>query len=112
MRIINTRHFPPAGYKCINLFGVLFVRGLDTRLSARNIRHESIHTEQGKEMLWIFFYLWYCIEYIMRLIQFRFNHSTAYRNISFEREAYTNEGDVLYLSTNRRPYAWLRRLRY
>lgn len=106
MRIINTRSFPPAPYKAINLFGVLFVHGLDTRLTTKDITHELIHTEQGKEMLWVFFYLWYAVEYIIRLFQHNLNHSKAYHSISFEREAYMNQSNPLYLSNHRRRYAW------
>lgn len=105
MRIIYTHGFPLAPYKVINLFGVLFVRSKDTRMSATDLRHEVIHTAQGKEMLWLFFYLWYGIEYLVRLFRHSLSHSKAYRSISFEREAYMNQSNPLYLS-NRRSYAW------
>lgn len=55
-----------------------------------------------KEMLYVFFYLFYVIEWIVRL----FMKGNAYRNISFEREAYGNEGNGSYLNS-RRPFAWL-----
>ena len=51
----------------------------------------SNHTAQMKEMLYIFFYLWYVVEWIIRL----FMKGNAYRNISFEREAYSNEDDII-----------------
>nr|DAU35071.1 MAG TPA: hypothetical protein [Caudoviricetes sp.] len=37
--------------------------------------------------MWIGFYLWYIIEYLIRLIMYR-DTKLAYKNISFEREAY------------------------
>lgn len=108
MRIVRTSWFPFEGYLAINLFGVLFVRG-QKQLSERVIRHEQIHTAQMKEMLYVFFYLWYGIEYII----VRFFHRTqkgAYRDVSFEEEAYTHEADAGYLSA-REPYAWVKYLK-
>lgn len=48
-------------------------------------------------MLWVFFYLFYFVEWIVRLIQFR-NPMQAYYNISFEREAYRNDRNLDYLA--------------
>lgn len=63
MIIIHTRHFPFRSYTTINLFGILFTK--NKNLSKRTINHERIHTKQMKEMLYIFFYLWYGLEYII-----------------------------------------------
>lgn len=60
------------------------------------INHEKIHLKQQLEMLLILFYVWYVLEFLLRLIQFK-NSREAYLNISFEREAYTNEKDLDYL---------------
>lgn len=65
------------------------------------MNHERIHLRQQLELLVLPFYLWYGIEYIMRLLQYR-NRYTAYRNISFEREAYAKEETILYLQ--KRPF--------
>ena len=105
MRIIRNKYIPFQGYKAINLFGILFVRG-NARISERTIRHEAIHTAQMKEMLYIFFYLWYIFEWIIRL----FLKGNAYKNISFEREAYSNEDDVIYLESRKR-FAWIKYLK-
>jgi len=58
--------------------------------------HERIHLRQQAELLVLPFYLIYLLEYIVRVIQYR-NSQLAYRNISFEREAYENEDDLDYL---------------
>ena len=105
MKIIRNRVIPFPGYKAINRFGVLFVRG-NAQVDEKTIRHESIHTAQMQEMLYIFFYLWYVMEWIVRL----FMKGNAYRNISFEREAYENEKDVDYLSS-RTWFAWIEYLK-
>ena len=97
MKIICNKILPPKDYTAINLFGVVFVKE-GTILSPQTINHELIHTAQGKELLWIFFYIWYGIEWLVRLIQYR-DRKLAYCNISFEREAYSNQNNMDYLKT-------------
>lgn len=104
MLIIRNKVIPFKGFKAINLFGILFVRE-NAKLDAKTINHEEIHTAQMKEMLYIFFYLWYVIGWIIRL----FGKGNAYRKVSFEKEAYNNQDDVTYL-TKRKHYNWLKEL--
>ena len=104
MRIIRNDIIPFKGFKAVNLFGILFVRG-DAEIGGADINHEEIHTAQMKEMLYVFFYLWYVAEWLVRLVQHR-NFKKAYRNVSFEREAYVNQGNVQYLQV-RRFWAWV-----
>ena len=103
MKIIYNYIIPFKGFKAINLFGILFARK-GCWLSSRELRHESIHTAQMREMLYLFFYIWYVLEWLVRLFQYRDSH-TAYRNISFEREAYHMQYRTDYLN-NRKHYAW------
>ena len=60
------------------------------------LNHEKIHIRQQVELLVVFFYLWYFIEYFIRLITTG-NPNTAYKSVSFEREAYKYENDFGYL---------------
>ena len=83
------------------LWPFIFVRQ-DARVDAKTINHELIHGRQQVEMLVVPFYLWYVVEWAIRLV---FGHGNAYHNIGFEREAFGNEGDLEYLK-NRRAYAW------
>jgi hypothetical protein len=69
------------------------------------INHESIHIKQQQELLIIPFYIWYLTEWFIRL----FLKGKAYRNISFEREAYTNQGNPDYLKTRKR-YSFLKHI--
>ncbi|WP_288735169.1 hypothetical protein [uncultured Phocaeicola sp.] len=103
MKIIRNNTIPFKGFAAVNLFGVLFIRG-DTVVTSRMINHETVHTAQMREMLYVSFYLWYFVEWLVRLVQYR-DFNKAYRNISFEREAYAGEGNALYLSRRKR-YAW------
>lgn len=64
------------------------------------INHERIHLRQQRELLVLPFYIWYGLEFLVRLLQYKDRYK-AYRNISFEREAYSNEVDLDYLK--RRP---------
>ena len=60
------------------------------------LNHEKIHIRQQLELLIVPFFIWYGIEFLIRYFQFM-NWNLAYRNISFEREAYANEKDLNYL---------------
>ena len=66
MKIIRNNIIPFKGFKAINLFGILFVRG-NAELSDEVINHESIHTAQMKEMLYIPFYIWYVKDVTIQL---------------------------------------------
>jgi hypothetical protein len=60
------------------------------------MNHEHIHAAQQKELLLLFFYLWYVADYLIQLLKYN-DHSRAYRNIVFEKEAYAMECDLEYL---------------
>lgn len=70
------------------------------------LNHEQIHLRQQAELLVVFFYLFYGLEFLLRLIQYQDRHK-AYRNISFEREAYHFENDLEYLK-NRKKYGFFK----
>lgn len=65
------------------------------------MNHERIHLRQQLELLVVPFYLWYGFEFLVLWIHHK-NAHTAYRNISFEKEAYKNEKDLDYLK--KRPF--------
>jgi len=65
------------------------------------INHEKIHLRQQLELLIIPFFIIYNFEFLIRLIQYR-KWNLAYKNISFEREAYRKEKDLNYLKS--RPF--------
>jgi hypothetical protein len=107
MKVVFNNIIPTKGFKAITLWPWIFVR---RNCIFRDIdeRHEMIHCCQQKEMLIVFFYLWYGIEWLYKLCKYR-NATTAYKNISFEREAYSNQNNVAYLD-ERKPYAFLKYL--
>ena len=97
------------------IFPFIFVRKeLAHKFTEISENHETIHFKQQIELLIVGFYLWYIIEYFLRLCKFwvkgkQANTVIAYRNISFEREAYSNQNNLSYLK-NRKPYSWLKYL--
>jgi len=83
-------------------FGIYVVK--ENLANLFTLNHESIHWKQQLEMLIIFFYLWYLIEFLIRI---PINGKAAYRSISLEREGWLNREDLDYLEA-RKPFAWLR----
>lgn len=65
------------------------------------LNHEKIHWKQQVEMLIIFFYIWYLIEWSIKLF--------SYSDISFEREAFNNDNNLEYLNV-RKHYSWIKRI--
>jgi hypothetical protein len=102
VKIVRTSFLPFHGFSAVNLLGVLFVHP-GVYLSHEMMNHERIHTAQQREMLFVFFYLAYFMEWLVRLPM----RGNAYRNISFEREAYANQRNLDYLQS-RPHFAWRR----
>lgn len=69
------------------------------------INHEKIHLKQQLELLVIPFYLLYIFNYMVNLFIY-LNHQRAYREIVFEREAYSNDENLNYLS-ERKPWSFV-----
>ena len=84
----------------IALFPFIFIRKPEDKQNNILINHEKIHLRQQIELLVIFFYIFYVLEYYYWLFKLK-NKDLAYRRISFEREAYANEADLAYLSKRR-----------
>ncbi len=96
MFLIVTKYLIPKGYRGLTIFPLVFVKYSLDKENPVFINHERIHLRQQLELLIIPFFIWYFIEFLLRLIQYK-NKDLAYRNISFEREAYANENDLNYL---------------
>ncbi|WP_447951377.1 hypothetical protein [Chryseobacterium koreense] len=84
----------------ITLFPFILLKKIEDRQNPILINHEKIHLRQQLELLVIFFYIWYVVEYYYWMIKLK-NQYLAYRYISFEREAYAKEGDLQYLKTRK-----------
>lgn len=108
MKIIYNNILPFKGFIAITIWPFLFVRKAYKPLAQTTLNHENIHAQQQKEMLWIFFFLWYGIECFLKSFWYK-GMSQAYEHISFEREAYVNQDNLNYLKT-RKWYSFLKYL--
>lgn len=125
--IIYNKIIPFKGYKAITIFPFIFTRVKE--LERYVIYHETIHLHQQAEVLiasfliilslvlffhispwWLLlslgvYYALYGLEYLIRLLIYR-NLNEAYKNISFEQEAYKHQWDYGYLE-ERNCFAWV-----
>lgn len=100
MKVFITKRFPFGKFVAINMFARLYVKDKHNRKIYYFIRtpyryvtliqHERSHTKQQNDLLGIFFYIWYVIEWFIKL----FTEGKAYREVCFEREARANERKV------------------
>ena len=126
MIIVRNSMIPFDGYKAMTIWPFIFVQE-DESFNKVDERHERIHGRQQVEMTlvgailslglyflgcgwWsllglLLFYVWYVLEWLVRLVI----GSNAYRNISFEQEAYENEELPNYLE-DRKPFSWVKYL--
>jgi hypothetical protein len=70
----------------IAIFPFIFLRSCVVP-SPTLLNHERIHLRQQLELFVLPFFVWYFIELIFK----------DYKQISFEKEAYKNQGDLQYL---------------
>ncbi|SDI39631.1 hypothetical protein [Winogradskyella thalassocola] len=96
--ILISKYLVPKGYLGVTLFPFMFLKTEDLKRNAVLINHERIHLKQQLELFVLPFYVLYTIEFLCRLIQYK-KWDLAYRNISFEREAYRHEKDLDYLKS-------------
>lgn len=104
MIVIYNSFIPFKGFSALTLWPFIFVRK-GANVNTVTVQHEMIHARQQMEMLIIFFLLWYVIEWLIRWAYYR-DRITAYRNISFEREAYAHQAFPHY-PDHRKPFAWM-----
>lgn len=94
--ILISKYIVPRGFIGITIFPFMFLKYKALKGNTVLVNHEKIHLRQQLELLIIPFFVIYGIEFLVRLIQYK-NWNIAYRNISFEREAYKNEKDLNYI---------------
>lgn len=82
-------------------FGIFLKEGYEKNETTLN--HEKIHWKQQIEMLILPFYVWYVLEWLIKIPKYG---PQAYYNISFEREAYTNQEEKTYLKW-RTKWSWI-----
>ena len=98
--ILIFKHFFYKNYVGLSLWPFIFLKEGSLKTDGVLINHERIHLKQQRELLILPFYFLYISEWLLRSLLYLDSYR-AYRNISFEREAYANEGDMQYLSTRK-----------
>jgi hypothetical protein len=96
MILLVVKYLVPKGFRGITFFPFVFLSDKSDKSNIFLVHHERIHLRQQLEMAVVFFFIWYGLEFLFRLLQFR-GWKTAYYSISFEREAYQNEKNLDYL---------------
>lgn len=107
MFLIVAKYLIPRGYRGLAVFPFVLVKYKLDKENKVFVNHEKIHLRQQLELLVIPFFIWYFVEFLFRFMQYR-TIDLAYRNISFEREAYANENNCDYLNAR----VFLSSLRY
>ena len=104
--MIHTRKFPPRRFHAITLFPIIFYN--DGPMTARDIRHETVHLWQQAAMLIVPFYVLYLLFWVAGLVRYR-DRDRAYREIPFERSAYRLERQA-HLRRSTMAFDWLNHL--
>ena len=85
-------------FRGITLWPFIILKNKELKENKEVINHERIHLRQQAELLVIPFYFLYLLEWVYRKL---FTEGNAYRNLSFEREAYSNQDNLDYLKNRK-----------
>lgn len=116
MKITTNKYIPFKGFVALTLFNLIIVRKELEHVFIRKkdliVNHESIHVAQMRDFCkWLpiggtIFYILYLFEWLYKvLFKFPFSHK-AYKDVSFEKEAYANEDNLAYINTRRKFQQW------
>ena len=118
MKIIKNKYIPFGKFDAMNILGFLFVKE-DTKLDDELINHEAIHTVQQYEILalsalvalvasnlyasWWYLLIVIAMPIAIYLLAWLIElvlppYDSAYKDSPFEREAYLNQHDPMYLA--------------
>jgi hypothetical protein len=103
--IVVFKHLFYRNYVGLSFWPFIFVKHHGLKADSALINHEKIHLRQQLELLVLPFYVLYITEWLCRTVWYMDGYR-AYKNISFEREAYANENNQDYL-LQRRPLSFL-----
>lgn len=108
MFFVVNKYLIPKGFRGLTAYPFVFFKYRMDKENPVFVNHERIHLRQQLELLILPFFIWYFLEYLILLLKYN-NKNHAYRSISFEREAYTNESDLGYLK-NRKLFSFYKYL--
>jgi hypothetical protein len=100
--VISVNYLP---VDAITIFPFIFLKKSKLPVIKSWLQHERIHLLQQAELLIVFFYVFYLLNYLYLIVVLK-DHQKAYRSIAFEKEAYINQSSPAYLF-NRKMFAFL-----
>lgn len=100
MFVVVNKYVLAKRFDGIVLWPFIFIKRGELRRNPVFMNHERIHLRQQLELLVLPFFVIYFLEYVLGLLKYRSAYM-AYRNISFEREAYDKEKELQYLRKRR-----------
>lgn len=98
--LIFSKYFFFSSFNAMAIWPFILLKDKELKKDFILLNHENIHLHQQKEMLWLPFFMFYMIEYLIKLFIYK-NSKLAYFNLSFEREAYQNEQNLNYLCSRK-----------
>jgi len=108
MKKIYTKHIPTKGFTAMTIWPFILVRRECKNIfTAKVERHETTHALQQAECAFLFFFILYGLEWLIKLFFCKFDRDRAYMSISFEQEAYEHQDEVFYNDV-RKHYAFAR----
>ncbi|NER11723.1 hypothetical protein SAMN06265375_10528 [Muriicola jejuensis] len=99
--VIISKYFFYRNYVGLSLWPFIILKNPELSQDRVLINHERIHLRQQEELFILPFYFWYLLEWSLKTCWY-LNSYKAYRNLSFEREAYSHESDPTYLDRRKR----------
>lgn len=106
--ILVFKHFFYKNYVGLTFWPFIFLKHNDLKKDIYLVNHEKIHLEQQKELLILLFYVFYISEWLIKSVYY-FDSYKAYKNVSFEREAYLHEKNLDYIK-NRKVFSFIKYL--
>lgn len=98
--ILIFRYIFSGNYVGLALWPFILLKSPVLKDDAVLLNHERIHLRQQLELLVLPFYVWYVLEWCYHFIHLGDGYR-AYRAISFEKEAYSQERNLNYLAERR-----------
>ena len=94
--VIVCKHIFHKNYVGLSFWPFIILKNSALKEDAILMNHERIHLRQQQELLVVPFYILYTLEWAFKSFVY-LNTCKAYKNISFEREAYENEKNLDYI---------------
>ena len=98
--ILISKYIVPKGFVGIAIYPFIFLKQAQLKDDEILVNHEKIHLKQQRELLVVFYFPLYFMEWLFNLCRYR-DTKKAYQKISFEKEAYQNEHNLQYLKTRK-----------